>query len=41
MWVPFGWDPDYVAEVRAEVVVCESAERFVTRPPDVRSRVAT
>lgn len=39
VWVPFGWDPDYVAEVRAEVVVCESAERFVPRPPEVRIRV--
>lgn len=40
VWVPFGWDPDYVADVGAGVVVCESAERFVTRAPDIRVDVA-
>ena len=33
VWVPFGWDGGYVAEVGAAVVVCETAERFVPRPP--------
>ena len=40
VWVPFGWDGDYVREVGASVVVCETAERFVPRPPEVRVTVA-
>jgi len=40
VWSPFGWDKDYVAESGAEVVVCETAERFVPRPPAVRLAVA-
>ena len=34
LWVPFGWDPAYAAEVGAEVVVCQGAERFAIRPPE-------
>lgn len=40
MWAPFGWDPAYSAQVGAGVVVCESAERFVPRPPAARMDVA-
>jgi len=39
VWVPFGWDGDYVAQVGATVVVCETAERFVPRPPATRIEV--
>lgn len=41
VWSPFGWDRQYVERVGASVVVCEMAERFVPRPPDVRFDVAT
>lgn len=41
VWSPFGWDLEYAANVGAGVVVCEMAERFVPRPPDVRFDVAT
>ena len=40
VWVPFGWDPDYVREVGAEVVLVQGAERFVARVPHPRSEVA-
>ena len=40
VWSPFGWDRGYVERAGAEVVVCEMAERFVPRPPDVRTDVA-
>jgi alginate O-acetyltransferase complex protein AlgJ len=40
VWVPFGWDPDYVREVGAEVVLIQGAERFVARVPHPRSEVA-
>lgn len=33
VWVPFGWDPDYLDSVGAELVVCQTAERFITRVP--------
>ena len=40
-WVPFGWDPAYLDRVGAELVVCQTAERFIARVPqpsvDVRS----
>jgi hypothetical protein len=36
VWVPFGWDPGYVEDVGAGVVVCQGAERFVVRPPALR-----
>jgi alginate O-acetyltransferase complex protein AlgJ len=43
VWVPFGWDPDYVERVGAELVVCQTAERFIARVPrrrlDVQSLV--
>ena len=32
-WVPFGWDPGYLESVGAELVVCQTAERFITRVP--------
>lgn len=41
VWTPFGWDPGYLDDVDAELVVCQTAERFVARVPqasiDVRS----
>jgi alginate O-acetyltransferase complex protein AlgJ len=41
LWVPFGWDPDYLASVNADLVICQTAERFVVRVPratvDVRA----
>jgi hypothetical protein len=41
IWAPFGWDPDYLDSVDAELVVCQTAERFIGRIPkpriDVRS----
>lgn len=40
VWVPFGWDPDYVREVGAEAVLVQGAERFVARVPHSRSEVA-
>ena len=40
VWSPFGWDKYYVEESGAEVVLCETAERFVPRPPAVRLAVA-
>jgi hypothetical protein len=43
VWVPFGWDPDYVDRVEAELVVCQTAERFIARLPrervDVRALI--
>jgi hypothetical protein len=33
VWVPFGWDPDYVRRVGAEAVLVQGAERFVARVP--------
>jgi alginate O-acetyltransferase complex protein AlgJ len=35
VWVPCGWDPDYVDSVGAELVVCQTAERFIGRVPQV------
>lgn len=36
VWIPFGWDPDYLDRVGAELVVCQTAERFVVRVPRAR-----
>lgn len=36
VWVPFGWDPDYLDSVNADLVVCQTAERFVVRVPRAR-----
>jgi alginate O-acetyltransferase complex protein AlgJ len=33
VWVPFGWDSEYVRRVGAEVVLVQGAERFVGRVP--------
>lgn len=33
VWVPFGWDADYVRQVGAEAVLVQGAERFVARVP--------
>jgi alginate O-acetyltransferase complex protein AlgJ len=36
VWVPFGWDPGYLDRVGAELVVCQTAERFIARVPRAR-----
>jgi alginate O-acetyltransferase complex protein AlgJ len=36
VWVPCGWDPAYVRDAGAELVVSQTAERFVARIPLVR-----
>jgi len=33
VWIPFGWDPDYIRRVGAEAVLIQGAERFVARVP--------
>ncbi|HEU5142373.1 MAG TPA: hypothetical protein VFU04_04365 [Solirubrobacterales bacterium] len=33
IWIPFGWDADYVQRVGAEAVLVQGAERFVARVP--------
>ncbi len=33
VWAPFGWDPKYLDQVGAQVVVCQTAERFMARVP--------
>jgi alginate O-acetyltransferase complex protein AlgJ len=35
LWVPFGWDPAYLDDVGADLVVCQTAERFIGRVPNV------
>lgn len=40
VWVPFGWDPDYVQAVGAQAVVIQGAERFVARVPRTSVEVA-
>jgi alginate O-acetyltransferase complex protein AlgJ len=40
VWIPFGWDPDYVTAVGAQVVVIQGAERFVARAPQPTVDVA-
>lgn len=35
IWVPFGWDGDYVRRVGAEAVLVQGAERFVGRVPRI------
>jgi alginate O-acetyltransferase complex protein AlgJ len=40
VWVPFGWDADYVRRVRAEAVLVQGAERFVARVPNVSVEVS-
>jgi hypothetical protein len=39
VWIPFGWDPDYVRAVDAGAVLIQGAERFVTRVPRPRAVV--
>jgi alginate O-acetyltransferase complex protein AlgJ len=36
IWIPFGWDPDYVERVGAGAVLVQGAERFVARVPHPR-----
>lgn len=36
LWVPFGWDPGYLDGVGADLVVCQTAERFLGRVPNRR-----
>lgn len=35
IWIPFGWDTDYIRRAGAEVVLVQGAERFVARAPHV------
>lgn len=35
VWIPFGWDAEYVRRVGAEAVLVQGAERFVARVPHV------
>jgi hypothetical protein len=41
IWVPFGWDPDYVSRVGAKAVLVQGAERFVARVPHINVNVST
>jgi hypothetical protein len=36
VWVPFGWDPKYLDSVNAELIVCQTAERFMGRVPRIK-----
>jgi hypothetical protein len=40
VWVPFGWDGEYVKRVGAEAVLIQGAERFVARVPHAATAVA-
>jgi hypothetical protein len=40
VWVPFGWDPEYVRRVGAEAVLVQGAERFVARVPHLQTDVS-
>jgi hypothetical protein len=40
VWIPFGWDSDYVRRVGAEAVLVQGAERFVARVPHVNVDVS-
>jgi alginate O-acetyltransferase complex protein AlgJ len=33
IWVPFGWDPEYVRRVKGQAVLVQGAERFASRIP--------
>jgi len=39
VWVPFGWDPKYLESVEAELIVCQTAERFMGRVPRFKVNV--
>jgi hypothetical protein len=41
VWVPFGWDSDYVRRVGAEAVLIQGAERFVARVPHLNVDVSS
>ena len=41
VWVPFGWDRDYVKRVGAGAVLIQGAERFVARVPHLSTEVAS
>ena len=40
IWIPFGWDAEYVRRVGAEAVLVQGAERFVSRVPHPSTVVA-
>jgi alginate O-acetyltransferase complex protein AlgJ len=40
VWIPFGWDPEYVRQVGAEAVLVQGAERFVARIPHLHTDVS-
>jgi hypothetical protein len=39
VWIPFGWDPDYIRRVDAGAVLVQGAERFAGRVPQLRCEV--
>jgi hypothetical protein len=41
VWIPFGWDADYLRRVGAEAVLVQGAERFVARVPHLDVDVAS
>lgn len=40
VWVPFGWDANYVRQVGAKAVLIQGAERFVARVPHLKVEVS-
>ncbi|HEX6152616.1 MAG TPA: hypothetical protein VFZ19_03750 [Solirubrobacterales bacterium] len=40
VWIPFGWDSEYVRRVGAEAVLVQGAERFVARVPRLEVNTA-
>lgn len=40
VWIPFGWDSEYVRRVGAEAVLAQGAERFVARVPRLEVNTA-
>ncbi len=40
IWVPFGWDSEYIRRVGAEAVLVQGAERFVGRVPHLEVDVS-
>jgi len=40
VWIPFGWDGDYVRRIGAQAVLVQGAERFVARVPHISTDVS-
>ena len=41
LWVPFGWDSDYIRRAGAEAVIVQGAERFLNRVPSLEIDAAS